>query len=81
MRYDPKRTHATLLTDDELILLDVMFDCSAPLRMLRQSMLLDHWNRDPHNLDDHQLRDTMDQFCEAGILVSEPFTYRDETCL
>jgi hypothetical protein len=79
MQHNLKRTHATSLSDDELILLDVIFDGPAPLRMLRQSMFWDYWNRQPHNLDDHQLRDTLDLFCEARILVSELFTWRNET--
>jgi hypothetical protein len=78
MPHDLRRTHATPLSDDELILLDVMFDAGASLRLLRRSVFADQWNHPSHNLDDDQLRDTIDRFCEAGILASEPFTWRDE---
>lgn len=79
MRCNLKRTHATSLTDDELIFLDVMFDGAAPFRMLRQSMFMDYWNSDPHSLDDCQLRDTIDRFCEGGVLEPDPFGYQNQT--
>jgi hypothetical protein len=66
-----KRTNATSLSDDELTLLDVMFDCGVPYHMLRQCMFMDYFNREPHNLDDVQLRNVIDRFCQQGILTSE----------
>ena len=81
MQNDLRRTHVTPLSDDELILLNVMFDCAVPLRMLQQSVFTDHWNRPSHKLNDDQLCDTMNRFCEANSLASEPDTWRDETCL
>ena len=77
MQYDLKRTHATSLTDDELILLDVMFSI-GPAHTAQTADNPCFWTigiADPHNLDDHQLRDTDGPVCEAGILVSELFTW------
>jgi hypothetical protein len=81
MQRDLRRTHATVLSDDELILLDVMFDCRPPLRLLRRSVFRNQWNLCSHNLDDEQLRKTIDRFCEAGILVSESSSWGEEICL
>jgi hypothetical protein len=77
MRTNLKRTHTTSLTDDELILLDVMFSGGAPFRMLRQSVFTDQWNCPPHNLDDCQLGDTLDRFCSTGMLESDLVSFRD----
>jgi hypothetical protein len=81
MQHDLRRTHATSLSDDELIILDVMFDCRPPLRLLRRSVFRNQWNLCSHNLDDEQLRDTIDRFCEAGILASESAARGEGTCL
>jgi len=62
------RTFATSLTDDEIILLDVMFSGGAPFRLLRRENLNSQWNRRSHNLTDEQLRDTLQRFVKSGVM-------------
>jgi hypothetical protein len=54
-----------------------LFDKSAPFRLLRKSVFAHQWNYRPHNLDDNQLRDAIDRFCDAGMLVSERLPWPD----
>jgi hypothetical protein len=68
-----RRTGVTSLSDDELILLDVLFGGFAPLRLLRRSTFVDQWACPSHSLGDEELADTVNRFCETGILASEPF--------
>jgi hypothetical protein len=77
MQRDLRRTGVTDLTDDELLLFDVLFDKSAPFRLLRKSVFGDQWNCRSHNLDDDQLRDAIDRFCAAGVLESELIPWPD----
>lgn len=66
----PFRTHATWLSDDDLILLDVMFDGSAMASMLGARHFLDQWNMPPHGLSDEQLQCRLRWLCEHGVLDS-----------
>jgi hypothetical protein len=63
-----KRTHATSLTDDELILLDVMFELRVPVRSLTRDFFREQWNCTPHQLDDVELRETIRRFYRDGLL-------------
>lgn len=67
----PYRTNASSLTDSELILLDVLFDCRCEFRLLRGSVFKPQWNLPySHNLPDSQLRQTLTTLCQRGILSS-----------
>jgi hypothetical protein len=81
MQQKARRTHATPLSDDELILLDVIFYGFAPLRMLRKAVFADQWNYCSHNLDDDQLCETLDRLCQTGILASDSDVGPDGACL
>src|SRR5688500_17620735 len=68
----PFRTNATYLSDDELILLDVLFDHGAEFRMLRLKRFAGIWNLGYcHNLDDGQLQCRLRWLCEHGVLYIE----------
>lgn len=66
------RTHRTSLTDDELILLDVLFTWRISFVHLRRVNFAVQFNRASHDLDDAQLRETLKRFCQEGILITEP---------
>jgi len=69
MRKPLQRTRATYLTDDELILFDCLWSAGAGFSLLRREFFADEWNRDSHNLDDDQLRDTLHRFLLSGLLT------------
>lgn len=71
MKKTPLRTNATQLTDDELILFDILFDGAATLRLLRRESFRQQWNCDPHNLTDVQLGVTLQQLVTGGLLTTE----------
>ena len=74
----PFRTNKTWLTDDQLILLDVLFDGAAAFRLLRGKAFRGQWNLGySHTLDDDQLQCNLRWLCEHGVLDEERF--RDET--
>lgn len=59
----------TTLTDDELILLDVMFDgfwMRPPL--LRRAIFRERWNTAEHSLSDEELRETLLRWTRSGLL-------------
>lgn len=65
----PYRTNATWLTDDDLILLDVLFDGGATFRLLRRSVFRDQWNLGySHRLNDDELHRRLAWLCERGVL-------------
>jgi hypothetical protein len=68
MRIHPKRTYATDLTEDELTLLDVLFDGGASFHLLRRSDFSEQWNHLSHGLDDGELQTTLDRLCGNQIL-------------
>jgi hypothetical protein len=70
----------TWLTDDQLILLDVLFDAGATLRLLRRENFLEQWNLGyAHGLDDAALECNMRWLCEHSVL--EPQRDGDHTWL
>jgi hypothetical protein len=65
----PFRTGKTWLTDDQLVLLDVLFDKGASYRLLRRAGFLEQWNLGyTHNLDDPVLECNLRWLCEHGVL-------------
>jgi hypothetical protein len=66
-----RRTNATSLSNDELILLDVMFWGGASYRLLRRSIFRDQWNCSPHNLDDPELKQVLKQLVRSDVLRAE----------
>lgn len=65
----PLRTHATSLTDDELILLDVLFSHhGTSYRLLRQRDFVAQWNCQSHALNDDQLAETLNRMVNVGWL-------------
>ena len=81
MSAQPFRTGATWLTDDQLILLDVLFDRGATIRLLRRGIFHEQWNLGyVHSLDDVELKNTLHLLCEHGVLkplsISERVSFR-----
>lgn len=65
----PCRSYATNLSDDELILLDAMFDQRRTMKQLRAVNFGEAINFPPeyiHQLDDYDLRDTMGSLVARG---------------
>jgi len=62
------RTGITELTDNELILFDVMFDCSCPVKTLRKSKFIDFFNTDSHKLSDKKLKETLKKLNENKLI-------------
>lgn len=65
----PMRSHATNLSDDDLILLDAMFDKRRSLQQLRAVNFGEAINFPPeyiHQLDDYDLRDAMGGLVARG---------------
>src|SRR5436190_20042369 len=68
----PFRTCKTWLTDDQLILLDVLFRGGTSFRLLRRDGFLEQWNDGyAHRLDDPELRCNLRWLCEHGVLEAE----------
>lgn len=68
MRKLPLRTGATDLSQDELFLLDALFDGGAPICLLRRECFGTHWLSHPHDLDDSQLYAKLHAMCVQGLL-------------
>lgn len=74
----PFRTGKTWLADDDLILLDVLFDAGAPMRLLRRDIYPAQWNLGyTHQFSDHELRRRVGWLCERGVLEAD--FYNSET--
>ncbi|MCA9166038.1 MAG: hypothetical protein KDB23_00145 [Planctomycetales bacterium] len=71
MKQSPRRTFETTLTDDELLLFDVMFDGNSSFRSLRRETFETRWMWHPHNLTDAQLQETLASLVESGLLSIE----------
>jgi hypothetical protein len=72
MMHLPFRTNRTWLTDDQLILLDVLFDVAVSFKRLRAEDFGERWNvRYSHQLDDAQLQCALRWLCEHGVLEIE----------
>lgn len=72
MPSDLYRTSKTSLTDDELLILDVIFDGGAKPSMLRQRNFVEQWNSQSHSLTDDQLKSTIKQWLNDGVLEAHP---------
>jgi hypothetical protein len=72
MRNLPFRANRTWLIDDDLILLDVLFDGPAPMRLLRRDTYRAQWNLGySHGLNDADLEGRVTQLGEQGVLKAE----------
>jgi hypothetical protein len=71
----PIRTNSTWLSDDELLLLDVLFQWSTWICLLRREGFREQWNLHPHNFNDEELRSHLDSLCTRGVLF-----YEDRNC-
>ena len=72
MRDRPYRTGATWLTDDQLILLDALFDLGAGFGLLRRNVFDVQWNFGyTHALDDDALACNLSWLCVRGVLNAE----------
>ena len=64
-----KRKNKTSLTDDELIIFDVLFDTFVPINFLKcgeEFSLI--FNYPSHSLDVNKLKDTIDRFVRNGLM-------------
>jgi hypothetical protein len=68
MQTNSLRTHTTNLTDDELLLLDVMFNVVVIPPMLRQCNFTPQFNLSSHSINDASLDLTLSRFSEDGII-------------
>ncbi|HVJ84085.1 MAG TPA: hypothetical protein VM452_00500 [Caulifigura sp.] len=67
-----RRSDATSLTDDELTILDVLFECSGcPAVLLRRETFYSQWLL-RHSLSDHELLELIDRFVANGWLTQTP---------
>jgi hypothetical protein len=73
------RTNASVLSGDELRLLDVQFDSVVPLRFLFRKWFTAIFNQPCHPLDDDAVYRTVDRLRDCGILETEQI--REETCV
>ncbi len=69
MKEKIKRTNKTELSDDELIIFDVLFDCNAPVNALKKGEEFSwHFNYPSHDLDEGELKDTIERFVSNGLM-------------
>jgi hypothetical protein len=62
-----KRTNETDLSNDELILFDVLFNYNVPINALKNGVEFSlNFNCQSHNLDVNELRDTIERFVSKG---------------
>lgn len=66
------RTGVTSVSDDELRILDVMFDCGVTYPMLQIRNFYAQLCQQPHSLDDARLRSALDQMLANQILEPAP---------
>jgi hypothetical protein len=72
MRNLPFRTNKTWLTDDQLVLLDVLFDKDTPFWLLRREDFLERVNLGyAHSLDDGELHANLRGLVEHEVLTAE----------
>jgi hypothetical protein len=68
----PYRTGTTWLTDDQLVLLDVLFNGGTWLRLLGREHFLEQWNLGyAHGLDDATLECNIRWLWEHGVVERE----------
>lgn len=70
------RTYSTELTEDELLILDVMFECSVTYPMLRTCNFVPQFNAQPHSLDDETLKAKLNELKRRGITRGEDHKFR-----
>lgn len=70
------RTYSTELTEDELLILDVMFECSVTYPMLRTCNFVPQFNAQPHSLDDETLKAKLNEPERRGITRGEDHKFR-----
>lgn len=67
----PRRTYATELSDDELLLLDFLFDISLSSHRLRRADYSLHMNcQYSHGLTDQELKPTVQSLVDRGLVRS-----------
>jgi hypothetical protein len=65
----PFRTNATWLSDDELVLLDVLFNAGTWVDLLTQESFHEQWNLGySHQLNDNDLRTSVEKLCHSGVV-------------
>ena len=70
MRTPPHRTRETLLTDNELLLLDCMFDSNVWERQLNRDSYRLQFNMGyTHALDDRTLKETLASLADRGLVI------------
>jgi len=70
----PHRTNATSLSNDELVLLDVVFSGDVSFELLRRDAFHLQWNLGyAHDLSDIELREQLRRLCERHILATEDY--------
>ena len=62
------RTNKTSLTNNQLLILDVIFDGGAKPSMLRQRYFAEQWHAPSHSLSDEQVNSTIKQWLIDGVL-------------
>lgn len=72
------RTHVTGLSDDELTLLDVMFDSIVVPNMLRRCNIYAQFLMEPHSLENADLEHTLTRFLREGIIRQTERYFRDQ---
>src|SRR5688572_15319821 len=70
------RTGVTSLTDDELLILDVIFSAGAMPRSLSRQYFKEQWNAEPHKLEDRALAETLRTWLKSGIISQTPYEHR-----
>ncbi|MCP4353788.1 MAG: hypothetical protein GY795_50725 [Desulfobacterales bacterium] len=71
-----KRSFHTTLTDDEVIIFDVLFDRSVPLRNLEGGKEFEYFfNYPSHRLEIVQLTDTLNKFINEGFMKTNIIAY------
>lgn len=69
MRKTPYRSDTTWLSNDDLVLLDVLFDGNVRTEHLRRKYFCDQWNLGySHSLSDHQLSERIEFLRLKGVL-------------
>ena len=76
MPIEKYRTHTTGLSDDELLILDVMFDSYVTWPMLRRRHFTNQFNAESHSLDDEHLVETLRRFVREDVIAPIEHTFR-----
>jgi len=71
------RSLSSNLTDDELLILDVMFSYSVTYPMLRACNFVPQFNSQSHTLTDDQLKSTLRRMVADGIVEPQEHRFRN----